>query len=456
MKKIICILLLSFLALSRLYSQEEKRLLNGGQVVFNSQKSQCLSNADRVNIKTTLDINRQNLIFQNRYSYPAKNVAPSFGWPVRKSASAPYNETWAISYYVDHDPTLGVQDYNCGSKTYNGHQGVDIYTWPFWWEQMLLDHTEIVSAEAGQIIHKYGQSPDQNCSWDGNPWNAIYIQHSDGSVAWYGHMKKESLTSKNIGDTVVKGEYLGIIGSSGDSSGPHLHFEVYNSLGALIDPYYESCNSMNNSSQWVDQKDYLDSNINAVLTHSDVPDFKFDECAQVETTYIQNSFSLTDEVVLAVYLREQLQGTSIDLEVIRPDGTVKNNWSFNFVDDYTISYWTWTDIPDMIGEWTWKATYLGQTVTHNYTIATLGIDESILEEVKVFPNPVDDFLNIKLKDKNYSIELYDIRGRLISIKRNDSLIGGGINVNSLSKGVYFLTLKIKGEIRKTTLKFVKN
>jgi len=453
MKKTIYVLLFSFLVVFKLYSQEVNKMKKGGQVIFNSEKIKCLSDIDRVDIKKALKISRQNLISKSKYSYPVKSMVPLLGWPVQKSVSAPYNETWAISYYVDHDPTSGVQDYNCGSSAYNGHQGVDIYTWPFWWEQMKLNQTEVIAAEAGQIIHKYDLSPDQNCFWDGNQWNAIYIEHADGSVAWYGHMKKKSLTTKNIGDTVVKGEYLGVIGSSGNSSGPHLHFEVYNSSGSLIDPYSGACNLGILNSLWIDQKDYLGSNINAVITHSDFP--TFNSCPEVETTNIQNSFSLTDEVVLAVYLREQKQGTSIELEIKRPDGSIKNNWNFDFVDNYTTSYWTWTDTPDMLGEWTWKATYLGQTISHNYTVATLDINEYILDEIEVFPNPTSDVLNIKLKEINYSIDLYDVRGRLILTKKNTELSDEGLNIKSLTKGVYFLTIKLDNRGRKKTLKVIK-
>ena len=50
--------------------------------------------------------------------------------------------------------------------------------------------------------------------------------HADGSVAWYGHMKAGSLTNKAVGQTVSSGEYLGIVGSSGNSTGPHLHFGI--------------------------------------------------------------------------------------------------------------------------------------------------------------------------------------------------------------------------------------
>ena len=52
-----------------------------------------------------------------------------------------------------------------------------------------------------------------------------------------GHAEKGSLTTKAIGETVNQGEYLGIVASSGCSTGPHLHLEVYDADVQLVDPY---------------------------------------------------------------------------------------------------------------------------------------------------------------------------------------------------------------------------
>ncbi len=55
--------------------------------------------------------------------------------------------------------------------------------------------------------------------------NYVTIQHSDGSVAWYWHLQKESVMV-NIGDTVKIGQHIGLSGNTGYSAFPHLHFEV--------------------------------------------------------------------------------------------------------------------------------------------------------------------------------------------------------------------------------------
>ena len=63
--------------------------------------------------------------------------------------------------------------------------------------------------------------------------NYISIKHYDGSVAHYWHLVKNGALV-NVGDTVVKGQVIGLSGNTGYSAFPHLHFEVigYDGTGA--------------------------------------------------------------------------------------------------------------------------------------------------------------------------------------------------------------------------------
>jgi len=54
--------------------------------------------------------------------------------------------------------------------------------------------------------------------------NAIYIQDADGNVEIYGHMKYYNV---HAGDVVHAGDQIAKVGSQGQSTGPHLHFEIH-------------------------------------------------------------------------------------------------------------------------------------------------------------------------------------------------------------------------------------
>ncbi|MCZ2815175.1 M23 family metallopeptidase [Modestobacter sp. VKM Ac-2984] len=64
---------------------------------------------------------------------------------------------------------------------------------------------------------------------------AVYIQHADGDVSVYGHMR-EILVEE--GQTVRAGDTIALLGNEGQSTGPHLHFEVHDGAldGPRIDP----------------------------------------------------------------------------------------------------------------------------------------------------------------------------------------------------------------------------
>ena len=94
------------------------------------------------------------------------------------------------------------------------HTGIDIAA-PF--------GNPIISADSGEIIFSGW--------WDGYG-KAIVIDHGRGYTTVYGHMSRVYMQA---GQSVAKGQMIGLVGSTGFSTGPHLHFEIrYN--GKPIDP----------------------------------------------------------------------------------------------------------------------------------------------------------------------------------------------------------------------------
>ena len=69
--------------------------------------------------------------------------------------------------------------------------------------------------------------------WAGAYGQNIVIQHDDGTQTAYAHL---SSIGVSVGQSVSAGQQIGAVGSTGNSSGPHLHFEVRTSGGGFMDP----------------------------------------------------------------------------------------------------------------------------------------------------------------------------------------------------------------------------
>lgn len=342
--------------------------VGGGEVIL-GKDDQCVTPEERTRINNMLYQNRSELINKGLLTENRSSLV-LFNWPVAQDPTLNFNNAWAISNYVDQDQAGGILDYNCGSRTYNGHFGIDIYTWPFSWYLKENDLVNAVAAAPGTIIGKDDGNVDNHCSCSGS-WNAVYIEHTDGSIAWYGHLKLGSLTTKTVGQTVGTGEYLGVIASSGCSTGPHLHFEVYEdtpyNLANLVDPFFGPCNTLNNQTWWNNQMTYTDPTINAVLTHSAAP---LIGCpANNEAPNFQDVFIPGQTIYTAFYYKDQASGTTANYSLLRPDGTVYNAWNQTFNSYYSSSYWYWTWVLPSngpFGNWTLRATYDGVTVNHPF------------------------------------------------------------------------------------------
>lgn len=102
-------------------------------------------------------------------------------------------------------PTSGTLTSGFGPRWGRLHQGIDLAA---------PTGTSIVAAESGVVIHSgvlggYGQT--------------ILIDHGNGVVTLYAHQSERLVGS---GVSVARGELIGRVGSTGNSTGPHLHFEV--------------------------------------------------------------------------------------------------------------------------------------------------------------------------------------------------------------------------------------
>ena len=92
------------------------------------------------------------------------------------------------------------------------------------------------SANPGTDVYATGDGTVVKMGWETGYGNTIIIDHGFGYRTWYAHLRD---FRTKVGKRVVRGEVIGGVGSTGKSTGPHLHYEVH-VKGKVVNPinYY--------------------------------------------------------------------------------------------------------------------------------------------------------------------------------------------------------------------------
>ena len=91
-----------------------------------------------------------------------------------------------------------------------------------------------IAVDIGTPVYAAAMGTVEMAGWNGGYGQFVKIRHGNGYESAYGHMSGIAVT---VGQQVRKGEIIGFVGSTGFSTGPHLHFEVFVD-GENIDPLY--------------------------------------------------------------------------------------------------------------------------------------------------------------------------------------------------------------------------
>ncbi len=329
--------------------------------IFYQSHAQLINQGTRNNVQcmTKSEINafKRDIFAQRDAALQSKNISKSqlriaapqqilFGWPLQANADYDftYNNT-AISNFVDQnavsdpdgdfdlDEPQWIDDWNCGKRTYDGHDAEDIFNFPFSWHMYDVNATMVVAAADGEILYKHDGTYDKNCARGGSNPNYVSILHDDGTVSSYLHMKNGFVTDLPNGTRVKQGDYLGIVASSGNSTGPHLHFSIYDINNNLIDPFVGPCNTLNNTTWWQNPRNYWEPQINKVMTHSAIPVLGncWETNIQLERTREEmngkNQFSAGENVFISTAIQDGQDNDVLTGELFNPSGILFDTWS---------------------------------------------------------------------------------------------------------------------------------
>ncbi len=133
---------------------------------------------------------------------PAKNSSQKIYAPTRNAG--PAGTLTQVDYYIaplsNYVKTQGIHGYNGVDLAPIGDKSAPI----------------MASADGVVVVAKDG-------GWNGGYGSYVVINHGNGSQTLYSHMSKVSV---DVGQSVVQGQVIGNVGSTGKSTGPHVHFEI--------------------------------------------------------------------------------------------------------------------------------------------------------------------------------------------------------------------------------------
>lgn len=127
-------------------------------------------------------------------------------------ATSPYNLPWAVgsSFNVGQGSCTGAADSHAAGTSDAFAIDVDM---PI--------GTNILAARAGTVTAIEGRYQDGNKQ----EANFVKVQHDDGTVAQYFHLTMNG-PRVAVGERVTQGQLIGLSGNTGESTEPHLHFQV--------------------------------------------------------------------------------------------------------------------------------------------------------------------------------------------------------------------------------------
>lgn len=93
----------------------------------------------------------------------------------------------------------------------------------------------MLAAADGAVVAIDDTRFDRNTSCEGE-WNFVSVLHANGFKAYFGHLTQGSVDLRPS-DALAAGDIIGVVGSSGCSTQPHLHFELRNCDDQVVDPF---------------------------------------------------------------------------------------------------------------------------------------------------------------------------------------------------------------------------
>ena len=132
-----------------------------------------------------------------------------------------YNNYYDPSSFIWPVPRYSYITSGVGPRWGTNHNGIDIGDAGIYGAAVVASRSGIVIYGQNTCSHDYGKS--DSCGCGGGYGNYVFIDHGDSYSTLYGHLSQAVV---HDGEYVEQGQVIGYVGTTGWSTGPHLHFEI--------------------------------------------------------------------------------------------------------------------------------------------------------------------------------------------------------------------------------------
>lgn len=348
-----------------------------------------------------------------------------------------YGNDYFLVNYMDWSFD-SVHDAHCGSKSYDGHFGSDFVIRNF---SQMDQGVAVLAAASGKVCDILNDQFDRNkMAVSGGFGNYICIQHPNKYYSYYAHLKKNS-ARVNVGDIVTAGQPIAEVGSSGYSSDPHLHFELWYDSSFVVDPFAGNCG--NSNTLWLNPLDYVDS---FGIIDFDLCNFQSELEQLKERIPSQKVFGPNDE-----YVNFWMQGYGFlkgSISKVRWFTPQQDLW-FEFEYRHPVDLWYgyfWTHIfrPPLHMTGTWTVDYSidgNRYIVDSFTVANT-VDQNDLSNNSIDFKIINDKLFISTASFQKSFfSLVNVLGQMMPVK----IIEEGkpytiFDTSHLPSGMYILAM----------------
>lgn len=181
-----------------------------------------------------------------RHSAQPRAYGTATPYPFVPIAGTEWQDRFVNNFVDLNTGSPGILDWDCTDFTYDGHTGHDIDLRSFGEQDVGVP---VFAALDGTVTATHDGEFDRNTSMSGQPANYVILYHGGTHYSWYWHLRKNSV-AVSVGQIVRAGTQLGLAASSGNSTGPHLHFESRLN-NTWFEPSAGSCRA--GGSGWVSQ-----------------------------------------------------------------------------------------------------------------------------------------------------------------------------------------------------------